>query len=118
MRELRASLNSSEKTGMVVSEQDEIAWLFNLRGEGNSTMDSLMMSPLFQSIALVTMDSIGLWVHGEKVTDEVRDHLNPSQCEEENMCVVFGDFPNALLDLADWAEFQTEVSLFHNYVDK
>ena len=38
--------------GMVITEKDEIAWLFNLRGEGNSSNEGLMKSPLFQSFAL------------------------------------------------------------------
>lgn len=35
--ELRDNLLGSEHSWMVVSEKDEIAWLFNLRGEGEGT---------------------------------------------------------------------------------
>ena len=108
--ELRDTLNSSDKTAMVISEPDEIAWIFNMRGEGESILDSLMISPLFQSLALVTLDSIRLWVHHEKVTEEIRNHLNQDECEEANMCVVIGNYSNAILDLTEWAEGQSMVS--------
>ena len=32
--DLREKISKLEASAMVVSEQDEIAWLFNLRGEG------------------------------------------------------------------------------------
>jgi Xaa-Pro aminopeptidase len=35
--DLRSSLSAAGHTAIVVSELDEIAWLFNLRGEGNTT---------------------------------------------------------------------------------
>ena len=73
---------------MVISEPDEIAWLFNMRGEGGSILDSLMMSPLFQSLALVTLDSLTLWVHKEQVNEEIQNHLIQDNCKEENMCTV------------------------------
>ena len=34
-----------------------------------------MMTPVFESLALVTPSEVRLWVHPEKVTDEIRDHL-------------------------------------------
>ena len=108
--ELRDSLNKSEKTAMVVSEPDEIAWLFNMRGEGESILDSLMISPLFQSLALVTLDSITLWAHQEKVTQEIRNHLHQDDCEEKYMCVAIGNYSNAITELNEWAKAQPLVS--------
>ena len=94
---------------MVVSEPDEIAWLFNLRGEGNSTIDSLFISPLFQSLALVTLDSLVLWVHKEKLNERINTHLNPENCNETNMCVEIRDFSHASTDLREWAVAQENV---------
>ena len=39
---------------MLVSELDEVAWLFNLRGEGETHNEGLYHSPTFQSLSLVT----------------------------------------------------------------
>ena len=35
--ELRETMEKKGLNAMVVSEEDEIAWLFNLRGEGETT---------------------------------------------------------------------------------
>ena len=35
--ELRVAMEKKGLNAMVVSEEDEIAWLFNLRGEGETT---------------------------------------------------------------------------------
>ena len=113
--EVRDTLNASEKTAMVISEPDEIAWLFNMRGEGESILDSLMVSPLFQSLALLTLDAITLWVHQEKVTQEIRNHLHQDDCKEENMCVAIGNYSNAIMELTEWAEAQPMVSKHYEY---
>ena len=102
-------------TGMIISEQDEIAWLFNLRGEGGSIQDTIslegsVLTSLFQCLALVTLDSIILWLHEEMVSDEIRSHLNQDNCAETNMCVVIKEFSNFIPDLTVWAADQTKVS--------
>ena len=94
---------------MVVSEPDEIAWLFNMRGEGNSTIDSLFISPLFQSLALITLDSLKLWVHKEKADEKIIAHLTPDFCNETNMCVEIRDYSNVSRDLREWAITQQNV---------
>ena len=116
--DLRETLSDSQKYGMVVSELDEIAWLFNMRGEGGSTVDSLFTSPLFQSLALVTLDDITLWVHQEKVSDIIREHLNPDSCNNTNMCVKIKDYSNATVDLNEWALSDENVSKKHIHVLK
>ena len=101
--DLRETLSDSQKYGMVVSELDEIAWLFNMRGEGGSTVDTLFTSPLFQSLALVTLDDITLWVHQEKASDVIREHLNANFCNNTNICVKIRDYSSAIVDLKEWA---------------
>ena len=108
--DLRETLSDSQKYGMVVSELDEIAWLFNMRGEGGSTVDSLFTSPLFQSLALITLEDITFWVHQEKVSDVIRDHLNPDFCNNTNMCVELRDYSTAIVDLNEWASSIENVS--------
>lgn len=84
---------------MVVSELDEIAWLFNLRGEGESHNEGLFHTPTFQSLSLVTGGEVILWVHMDKVNQEVRDHL-------EN--VEIRDIENSLRDLTEWISMHPE----------
>ena len=110
VEDLRKFLSDSDRFGMVVSELDEIAWLFNMIGEGGSTLDSLMISPLFQSMALVTLDDIKLWLHQEKVDETIRQHLNPEYCNQTRMCVDIKDISRATFDLNEWAILQENVS--------
>ncbi|ORX52863.1 Creatinase/aminopeptidase [Hesseltinella vesiculosa] len=55
--------------GIIVSALDEVAWLFNLRG------NDIECNPVFFSYALVTQDEALLFVQAEKITQEVQDHL-------------------------------------------
>jgi len=59
----------------IVSELDEIAWLFNLRAQGDTNKGSLFHSPVFESVALVTQEEIYLFLHGGKWTEEISNHL-------------------------------------------
>ena len=61
--------------------QDEIAWIFNLRGKGSSNNEGLMHSPLFDSFALISMDDIFLWIHTDMADSEVLVHLTPEDCQ-------------------------------------
>jgi Xaa-Pro aminopeptidase len=54
---------------MVVSMLDEVAWLFNLRG---SDID---YNPVFFAYALVTHDSVTLYIDEKKLPKAVKDHL-------------------------------------------
>ena len=109
VNDLRSNLEENNKAAMVVSEPDEVAWLFNLRGEGSSTIDSLMISPLFQSLALITRDSVKLWIHLEKVDDEIKKHLIPENCTLNDMCVEVNDYSSGINDLQLWARAQEMV---------
>ena len=64
--DLRSYLDAQNLKGMVVSEGDEVAWLFNMRGElrkSNESRTSLyQFYPYFDSVALVDSDDIRLWL--------------------------------------------------------
>ena len=47
---LRPKLGEGKYDGMVVTELDEVAWLYNLRGEGSSHNEGLYHSPTFESM--------------------------------------------------------------------
>jgi hypothetical protein len=56
--ELRDDISQQGGVGMVVTELDQIAWLLNLRGKGDSLIESLMHSPTFQSMLLVHKEKV------------------------------------------------------------
>ncbi|XP_051276790.1 xaa-Pro aminopeptidase 2 [Dicentrarchus labrax] len=64
--------NPYEPTALLLSALDETAWLFNLRG------NDIPYNPFFYSYTLLTMDEIWLFVHMDRVTDELKKYLNSS----------------------------------------
>ncbi|KAK4937775.1 hypothetical protein LTR10_021653 [Elasticomyces elasticus] len=67
--ELRKDIKKKKAAGMVISMLDEIAWLFNLRG------NDIPYNPVFFSYAAVTANSTTLYVDPSKVGSEVKDYL-------------------------------------------
>ncbi|XP_054453748.1 xaa-Pro aminopeptidase 2 [Anoplopoma fimbria] len=64
--------NPYEPTALLLSALDETAWLFNLRG------NDIPYNPFFYSYTLLTMDEIWLFVHMDRVTEELKVYLNAS----------------------------------------
>lgn len=69
LEELRKELEKKKSAGLVVSMLDEIAWLFNLRG------NDIPYNPVFFSYAVITPASATLYVDDSKVEKDVREHL-------------------------------------------
>ncbi|KAI5282326.1 hypothetical protein KEM54_002838, partial [Ascosphaera aggregata] len=67
--DLREQLKKSNRAGLVVSMLDEIAWLFNLRG------NDIAYNPVFFAYAIVTPTMVDLYIDEEKLTPEVREYL-------------------------------------------
>ncbi|CAN6672837.1 putative Xaa-Pro aminopeptidase Fra1p [Trichomonascus vanleenenianus] len=67
--ELRKDIEKLDGTAFVVSALDEIAWLFNLRGE------DIAYNPVFFSYAIVSPDSATLYIDENKLSEKVRAHL-------------------------------------------
>ena len=82
VQNLRDTLQKLSLDAMAITEHDEIAWLFNLRGQGESTNEGLMHSPLFESLALVSDDQVFLWIDTQKVVPGLMVHLNPRECDQ------------------------------------
>ncbi|KAI9826907.1 MAG: hypothetical protein M1832_005846 [Thelocarpon impressellum] len=70
LEDLRKELEKKQRAGFVVGMLDEIAWLFNLRG------NDIPYNPVFFSYAIVTPTKATLYVDSSKVTDSVRSHLD------------------------------------------
>nr|XP_040030408.1 xaa-Pro aminopeptidase 2 [Gasterosteus aculeatus aculeatus] len=64
--------NPYEPTALLLSALDETAWLFNLRG------NDIPYNPFFYSYTLLTKDAIWLFLHTDRVTEELRVYLNAS----------------------------------------
>ncbi|KAL1873974.1 hypothetical protein VTK73DRAFT_675 [Phialemonium thermophilum] len=67
--DLRKELEKKKSAGFVVSLLDEIAWLFNLRG------NDIPYNPVFFSYALVTMDAATLYVDAAKLAEDAQTYL-------------------------------------------
>ena len=89
MIRLRSALSTSNVDVIVLSALDEIAWLFNLRGE------DIPNSPIFISYAIVSLDRAILYIPPEKQSNAVKVHLN--SLVSMWLCSVFHDAVEAIL---------------------
>ncbi|XP_022615614.1 xaa-Pro aminopeptidase 2 isoform X1 [Seriola dumerili] len=83
--------NPYQPTALLLSALDETAWLFNLRG------NDIPYNPFFYSYTLLTMDQIWLFLHTDRVTEELRVYLNAS-CNG-SFCVQLKSYDSVLADL-------------------
>lgn len=74
VRDIRSQMreNPYAPTAVLLSALDETAWLFNMRG------NDIPYNPFFYSYTLLTMDEIWLFLHKDRVTDELKLYLNSS----------------------------------------
>lgn len=54
----------------VIASLDDIAWVYNIRGR------DVNYNPVVISYALISIDDAYLFVHSEKISEEVREYLN------------------------------------------
>ncbi|EEH23295.2 hypothetical protein PABG_05506 [Paracoccidioides brasiliensis Pb03] len=67
--DLRKELEKKKSAGFVVSMLDEVAWLFNLRG------NDIPYNPVFFSYAIITPSTADLYIDEEKLSADVKKHL-------------------------------------------
>ncbi|XP_071505473.1 xaa-Pro aminopeptidase 1-like [Diadema antillarum] len=67
---MRLKMAEARVGNLIITALDEIAWLFNLRGS------DIEYNPVFFAYAVITMDSVHLFVEDNKLTGAVREHLN------------------------------------------
>ena len=121
--DLRSYLADQGLKGMVVSEGDEVAWLFNMRGElqreekeASSYASLYQFYPYFDSVALVTSDETRLWLRqdapglsGNHVSHQpTSTHLYSRYCFADIEAEMGGEvmllpFNDSLQDIADWS---------------
>jgi Xaa-Pro aminopeptidase len=71
IEDLRKELDKKQSAGIIISMLDEVAWLFNLRGS------DIPYNPVFFSYAAVTPTTATIYMDLDKLTSEVKDHLDP-----------------------------------------
>ncbi|KAL9000029.1 MAG: hypothetical protein Q9169_001274 [Polycauliona sp. 2 TL-2023] len=69
IEDLRKDLDKKKSAGLIVSMLDEIAWLYNLRG------NDIPYNPVFFSYAAVTPTTATLYIDESKLSDSVIPHL-------------------------------------------
>jgi Xaa-Pro aminopeptidase len=72
---LRGVLAKKRAAGIVITMLDEIAWLFNVRGQ------DLPSNPVFFSYAVVTQDKATIWVDKSRMDEETVANLTASSVE-------------------------------------
>ncbi len=85
LEELRKELEKKKSSGFVVSMLDEIAWLFNLRG------NDIPYNPVFFSYATVTPTAATLYVDESKLDKAVRQHLEDNSVSIQPYGSIFDD---------------------------
>lgn len=85
LEDLRKELDKKKSSGFVVSMLDEIAWLFNLRG------NDIPYNPVFFSYAIITPTSATLYVDSSKLSKEEQDHLAQNCISIRSYNAIFED---------------------------
>ncbi|RDY25855.1 aminopeptidase P family protein [Romboutsia weinsteinii] len=67
---LRDSMKENKATTHILATLDDIAWLFNIRG------GDVKHNPVVLSYAVITLDSVDLFVDENKLNDEIKSELN------------------------------------------
>ena len=70
VEDLRKEMEKKKCEAFVVSELDETAWLFNLRG------NDIPYNPVFFSYAVVTATAVTLYIDESKLAPDVKSHLD------------------------------------------
>ncbi|KAI2630598.1 aminopeptidase-like protein [Hypoxylon sp. NC1633] len=85
LTDLRKDIEKKKSLGFVVSMLDEIAWLFNLRG------NDIPYNPVFFSYAIVTADEVTLYVDSSKLSTESQSYLSGNDVTVKPYKDIFGD---------------------------
>lgn len=83
--------NPYKPTAVLLSALDETAWLFNLRG------NDIPYNPFFYSYTLLTLSEIWLFVHTDRVTEDLQHYLNTVDASSLSVQLVnYGDVRKTL----------------------
>ncbi|MCR5254582.1 MAG: aminopeptidase P family protein [Acetatifactor sp.] len=83
LSELRAEMMRGGADAFLLSKLDDIAWLFNMRG------DDITCNPVFMSYAYITLDSATLFIQDGAICEDVVRHLKANNVTLENYNTIF-----------------------------
>jgi Xaa-Pro aminopeptidase len=107
LEDLRKELEKKKSSGFIVSMLDEIAWLFNLRG------NDIPYNPVFFSYAAVTPTTATLYVDSTKLSDECTSFLKENGVSIRDYAKVFSDV-EALSQSLDASDAKVKKFLISN----
>ncbi|ERT01483.1 hypothetical protein HMPREF1624_02733 [Sporothrix schenckii ATCC 58251] len=105
LTELRKELDKKNAAGFVVSLLDEVAWLFNLRG------NDIPYNPVFFSYAIVTPDEAILYVDQSKLSEACQKYLSDNHVTIKPYHAIFPD-AKQLGELASQSKTAAETKKF------
>ena len=89
---LRTEIEKSGSAAMVVTELDEIAWLFNLRGEGKSFNNSnFLCDQIWQNFAIWAI-LFHIWQKKKNCSAKVLGHLGKKNYGQISYIVIWQNF--------------------------
>ncbi|XP_046436106.1 xaa-Pro aminopeptidase 1-like isoform X2 [Neodiprion fabricii] len=97
IREVRREMELVGANALVLTALDEIAWLFNIRG------NDIPYTPVLRSYALITDGAIHLYAPEQKLHRSVRIHLKTDACFHAD-CVKVHNYTSIWYDLRTMAQ--------------
>ncbi|KAF5738167.1 Xaa-Pro aminopeptidase P isoform X1 [Tripterygium wilfordii] len=85
LKNLREKLLSEKARGIIITALDEVAWLYNIRG------NDVAYCPVVHAFAIVTTNSAFLYVDKRKMSIEVKSHLEENGIEVRDYVAVSSD---------------------------
>ncbi|KAI0480789.1 putative Xaa-pro aminopeptidase P [Xylariaceae sp. FL0804] len=85
LSDLRKELEKKKSPGFVVSMLDEIAWIFNLRG------NDIPFNPVFFAYAIITADDATLYIDSSKLSKECQSFLAENKVSIKPYEAIFDD---------------------------
>ncbi|GFT79731.1 xaa-Pro aminopeptidase 1 [Trichonephila clavipes] len=79
--EVQKEMQNENVSALIVTALDEIAWLFNLRGS------DIQFNPVFYSYAVITLNSVFLFIDPKRLSSEAKTSLENSS--QSNMSLRF-----------------------------
>ncbi|SZF05745.1 unnamed protein product [Blumeria hordei] len=103
LKDLRTELEKKKSCGFVVSMLDEVAWLFNLRG------NDIPYNPVFFSYALITLTTATLYIESSKLNEKAKEYLKNNGVKLQPYESIFEDCQALVLSMFGEASNQPRV---------
>lgn len=108
LAEFRQELDKKHSPGFLISMLDEVAWLFNMRG------NDIPYNPVFFSYAIVTAQSATLYVDESKLDENCVAHLAANKVNIKPYDAIIGDARQLHAEVSDKATGSTGSFLISN----